>query len=1263
MKWLVVIALHHLVHSASGAPLEDGTSSYMVAAHTPTAPPTYPPTHTGLRWVPPAPPDSSAGVGVASGGVGVASEGVGVASTGVGVASGGVGVASAGVGVASEGVGVAGWSRRNTNKKHLWRHASQTHIRSETPFKNTTQILRFRRDARETHVPRTPVVLASLPRSGSPAPVSTPVSWLPGTPLALASDRTTTMPFFSLVRPTSTTAATSTRTRIVPVSQQLGSRMPLTSATPVPYDTGLSPVGATRDTIQTNDPIEAASTILPRVVNIRDSPGLYHGPSVGLDTHSHRSSSQQESHPVAPVVTPRTANAQLARIWSAGEEEQWIAGSHPIGQGQGPPWSWMKSRRRRRKLPHEASTPSTPATPINTTPKPTQTKNSRSNGVKERHNLIAIHASVPSTETSIIPAASENPSLQSLHTLASGRQQRQTRVTLNHTKASPADYDLLSQSLPGGVRVVDSYDSAIERKLPVDFKVTKTGDYGGFSVTKTEELDPISGFTVTKTELDPNSVFRVTQIGKVDPILGSNVAKLEAPDSVVEPSDDATTGRLGTGNENDKSDPERLALESHAHGRQTPAGKARAAGNWLKVKIGRSDVSLSQTTKSSHRHIQANIPLPYISMGGSAPTLAAYTEDAAQETNSSRRLNVITSANTTNASSQTHDAHLAAPESAYSQELFKLASKPTKKLPVAFAPPATIVAETEAHDKPEVTTLSSIFSEDLIPPLPYQWGTAWRSRGLQRTSNSDPEKDTQDGPQAFEIDSDPARLPFELPSRVAGSRENDRVASSETHDAHSTNNDNRYSENDRSWRQRAQQSRAMLSAGMTGPRTPPPGAVSPPTAHRESRKHSEMRTSDRQAFEVRQALGKADLRATAWPGPGERVEFVTVVPGGHWDVWGGPSIWDSMAQHSNQSLRNPQVYSVYWGDTGGPGSPAGWPEGVWVIRGGSLAAIMALVVTISVQVAREGPAHRATPTADAAHHAQHATLATNLATSLASAHILLIFGIQATGKAWVCGVVGLLLHFLHLVSCCWLLALTGRLLGSLLHRRPLHTALYCTASWGASLGLVVVSYVVNPGGYETRRYCWMSVERGMLVSFIVPVCSLILVNAGVCVAAQKVLLDMRDGVKHEVMSRHKRDLRGAVSLLPLEGVSWFLAVVALEDHQSLALDCAAALVSAALGWLVLYFHGWSWRCHGLCWLRRHMVISRTVDDLSLPLTARYDHDLVHQPLLQPYHPATAHPTTANTVTVAPPTTPQHPALPEEFPLQPLFPQTDRREAY
>jgi len=35
---------------------------------------------------------------------------------------------------------------------------------------------------------------------------------------------------------------------------------------------------------------------------------------------------------------------------------------------------------------------------------------------------------------------------------------------------------------------------------------------------------------------------------------------------------------------------------------------------------------------------------------------------------------------------------------------------------------------------------------------------------------------------------------------------------------------------------------------------------------------------------------------------------------------------------------------------------------------------------------------------------------------------------------------------------------------------------------------------MNPHGYETEHYCWMSVARGMLLSYMIPVASLILVG-------------------------------------------------------------------------------------------------------------------------------------------------------------------------
>lgn len=75
------------------------------------------------------------------------------------------------------------------------------------------------------------------------------------------------------------------------------------------------------------------------------------------------------------------------------------------------------------------------------------------------------------------------------------------------------------------------------------------------------------------------------------------------------------------------------------------------------------------------------------------------------------------------------------------------------------------------------------------------------------------------------------------------------------------------------------------------------------------------------------------------------------------------------------------------------------------------------------------------------------------------------------------------------------------------------------------------------------------------------------VNAGVCIAAQKVLLDARG----KTDPSDKKDLRAGVVLLPLHGVAWFLTVVALEDDLSLALDAAAALTTASVvSWGIIF---------------------------------------------------------------------------------------------
>ncbi|XP_063594411.1 serine/arginine repetitive matrix protein 2-like [Penaeus indicus] len=694
-------------------------------------------------------------------------------------------------------------------------------------------------------------------------------------------------------------------------------------------------------------------------------------------------------HPAAAVRLTKGVRSfispQLARIWGAGEDEdEWKKANHEPSRARANAPPWMKIRRRRRRYPGDGG----------------DEGNGSSDGALSK-------STASQTELRTKLGAQEKDVMGE----AKGRRNGGEGNT-----AIPGKYGGPSESFPVEMSVADRYEAGREgRRTPIDFKVTKTGDFGGFSVTKTEEVDPINGFSVTRTEVDPaRGRVVVTKAGegqrsssggskttsgrqglsrrvnpqdKLSPEAKASTSKAEEPSPRFrqrDPQPETSASKRERGKMEDKGG------GNHAGGDKTPGRKENPDGkeetpdktrvpqddleSKLSRQVGSATVKPStaersrsktqtdpktqqKTSDSSDVTLRNSAMTPLSSTNGPLPppTLRIHSRSStlypgANKTKHTQQVNAEAEEKVdVDASIFDLPVDEAGPESRlhYQREMSDRrrpsTAAPTRVFPVELLDEVeeqnSLPEEEERRREknlPKSTTLSSVFSEELIPPLPNQWDDDWRNAGSSRSdTETERQSDIDDVPPYESGDHQPPDIQKE--------------------------------------KQRT-------------------------TKYQESSKASGGVTSDRRRAEVRPALGKADLRASSWPGPGERVEFVTVVPGGHWDVWGGPTLWDSLTPHSNNSHTNPQVYSVYWGDTGGPGSPPGWPEGVWVIRGGSLLAIMALVVTISVQVARDGPAHRAVPTAaDAlarAHHSQHATLATNLATSLASAHVLLIFGIQ-----------------------------------------------------------------------------------------------------------------------------------------------------------------------------------------------------------------------------------------------------------------------------
>ncbi|CAG2054229.1 unnamed protein product [Timema podura] len=125
----------------------------------------------------------------------------------------------------------------------------------------------------------------------------------------------------------------------------------------------------------------------------------------------------------------------------------------------------------------------------------------------------------------------------------------------------------------------------------------------------------------------------------------------------------------------------------------------------------------------------------------------------------------------------------------------------------------------------------------------------------------------------------------------------------------------------------------------------------------------------------------------------------------------------------------------------------------------------------------------------------------------------------------------------------------------------------------SSLLMSQLCYVVNPRSYETRHYCWMSVERGMLFSYMVPVATLIMGNTVLTVLGLRVMSRCEvTKVCTDHSAPTEEMLRKSVCisslLLPLFAVVWFLGVVALEYPSTLVLPFLYATVNGTLNWLL-----------------------------------------------------------------------------------------------
>lgn len=113
---------------------------------------------------------------------------------------------------------------------------------------------------------------------------------------------------------------------------------------------------------------------------------------------------------------------------------------------------------------------------------------------------------------------------------------------------------------------------------------------------------------------------------------------------------------------------------------------------------------------------------------------------------------------------------------------------------------------------------------------------------------------------------------------------------------------------------------------------------------------------------------------------------------------------------------------------------------------------------------------------------------------LCMSNFIFIVGVQSSKNIIKCEIIAILLHYFHLATAIWGLIYIATLYQFIekeiiFNLRNNYIIAYC----GPAI-YVMLSYAISSTSYEIHNYCWMSVQRGMIVNFMIPVSILIVIS-------------------------------------------------------------------------------------------------------------------------------------------------------------------------
>ncbi|CAG2255062.1 unnamed protein product [Mytilus edulis] len=202
------------------------------------------------------------------------------------------------------------------------------------------------------------------------------------------------------------------------------------------------------------------------------------------------------------------------------------------------------------------------------------------------------------------------------------------------------------------------------------------------------------------------------------------------------------------------------------------------------------------------------------------------------------------------------------------------------------------------------------------------------------------------------------------------------------------------------------------------------------------------------------------------------------------------------------------------------------------------------------------------------------TILVNLCVALILSYTLFLVGVTQTENKDLCTGMAVLLHYIFLVDFLLMLAEGIEVAFCVLYvfstRSRVHWLI--PVCWIIPVIIVAISMgATKLEGYGNSKFCWLTLESGLLWAFIGPALLVVLINLIILILVLKTMFSSHSMLTKTAKQQAKAGMRSICVILPLFGVTWVLGVFSVNEDL-VVFQYLFAIFNSLQGVFIFLFH-------------------------------------------------------------------------------------------